>query len=250
MIIDVPIGLTYVFGAGVLLRAAREGSLARLAFFYSYLIYFLATGLVGLGFQFFIPRYFPHYFWVRFLTLDVAEFALLVQIGDRVFASYSALRRLGRLVTLGITVLFSIAYILPPLLEARPSRIAIYDLVKRSAVTKAIIILLLVALAAYFRVALGRNVAGITVGLMTFLGINIANFALIERLGWARYGGVFGSVGPLSQMLMVLIWLVGLWRYEPAPALRPAVARPDRREAPLPEELGRYNTRLERLLRR
>lgn len=79
---------------------------------------------------------------------------------------------------------------------------------------------------------------------MSYLSVNIANFALVDKLGWDAYGQVFATIGPLNQTLMILIWTVGLWKYEPAPAS----AR--RAKEPSPERLAHYDTSLQRLLRR
>jgi hypothetical protein len=251
VLVDVAIVLFYLCGSIVVVRAVKEGHFARYAFFHSYLVFLLVTGLVGLGIRSFIPRYFPYYFWLHFLTVMIAEFALLVQIGDHVLTSYPALRSLGRLLTLGITLAFSVAFILPPLLEVRPRPIAIFDLVKRSALTKGFILFLLVALAGYLRIPLGRNITGIAAGLMAYLAINTANFALAERLGRADYGQVFSIIGPWSQTLMVLIWAVGLWKYEPVGIPSPLTAtNRQQTEEPLLDRLDRYNNTLNRMIRR
>lgn len=243
MVVNAACFLSYLFGLVLLVRSVREGHFRRYNFFQSYLIYFLGTGLLSWGVLLWFPNSFPQCFWIRFLTLMIAEFAVVMEIGDHVFRSRPALRALGRFVTIGVAGFFLAVYTLPPLLDIRPEELAVYDLVKRAALTKAVIAILLVAMAKRFRVPLGKNIAGILLGLMSFLAINVANFALVEKLGWDAYGQVFASIGPLSQTLMVLIWLVSLWKYEPAPATGVSLE-------PLPERLAHYDTSLERLLRR
>ncbi len=248
MVVEVAIVLSYLFGGTLIYRATREHHLGQYAFFHSYLIYFMATGVLGRIDDIWIHSYFALFFWLRFFTLVIAEFALLIQIGDRVIASNPQLPRLARWLTLGITAGFALFYILPPLLNTRPSEVAVFDLVLRSALAKGVVILLLVVLAGYFHVALGRNIMAMTAGLMCYLMINVANFALVERLGWENYGKAFATLGPLSQALMVLIWLVGLWSYEALPVpSQPAFA--GGHEA-LPSRIVRYNTTLDRLFRR
>lgn len=251
MAVDIGNVFFFLLGFVIVVRAVSGRHLPQYPFFHSYLIYILATGIAGWVIDLWFTPHFAAFFWLRFLTLVVAEFALLVEIGDHAFAPYPVLRQLGRLVTLGISAVFSVIYVLPSLLETRPSEIAIYDLVKRSALTKGIIILMLVALARRFRIPLGKNVGGIALGLMTYLGINTANFALVERLGWENYGSVFATVGPLSQTLMMLVWAVSLWKYEPVLLPQPALQEDVRRaQEPLPDRLGRYHSTLDRLLRR
>jgi hypothetical protein len=244
VLVPAAIALFYILGVITVARSIQQRCFSRFPFFQSYLLYFTLSGIAVLVIGVLTPEYYPKYFWIRFLTLTVAEFALLVQIGDHVFSPYPALRSLGRLVTLGLTLTFSAAYILPPLLEVRSTEMAIYDLTLRSALTKGIVTVLLVGLARYFRVPLGRNIAAIVLGLMSFLVISITNFALVEKLGWDAYGPAFAKVGLLSQTLMMLIWTVGLWTYEPVPA---SVRRSQELSA---ERLAHYDTSLQRLLRR
>ena len=246
VVVAIAVSLQFLVGFTILVRAVREKHLSRYAFFHTYLISFLATGIVGLGVLVWASKQYPTYFWIKFLALAIAEFAVLVETGDHVFRSRPALRVLGRFVTIGIAGLFVVLYTLPPLMEIQPTEFAVFDLVKRAALTKAVIALLLVALARRFRVPLGKNIAGILLGLMAFLGINVTNFALVEKLGWEAYGQVFATIGPLSQTLMMLIWLVSLWKYEPAPATAAAEVSLE----PLPERLAHYDTSLQRLLRR
>jgi hypothetical protein len=251
VVVTVALVVSYILGLGIVVRGFQLGHLRHYGFFYSFFIYYMGTALAGWVFFAWIPAYYPHFFWIRFLTLVGAEFALLVQIGDRVFWSYPALRFLGRLITLGTTLVFSVFFIFPPLFEARSSKIAVYDLVKRSALTKAVIILVLVALARRFHVALGRNIGGIALGLMVYLGINTANFALVERLGWESYGDVFRTVGPLTQTLMTAIWAVALWNFDRVPSPSPMIAgEAGTPEEPLEGRMMRYNDSLQRLLRK
>ena len=251
MVVHIANVLTYLLGVTILVRGGEGRFLSRLSFFFSYLTYFLVTGLVGLLVFQVAPQYFPAFFWFRFFTLVLAEFALLVEIGDHLFTAYPALRALGRLVTFGITGIFLVLYILPSLLEARPSDVAVLDLVKRSALTKVVIIVVLFAVARYYRISLGRNVGGIALGLAIYVAIHTANFALAEHFGRVVYGSIFGVVGPLSQVVSLMIWAFALWRYEPAeqPKAGLAVAGgvPG---AILTDQLGRYNAALDRLLRK
>jgi hypothetical protein len=241
----------YVLALLMIVRAVKGRYLSQFSFLFSYVIYLLLTGLVVnvldiAGAQFYVTA-----FWLRFFTLVLAEFVLLLEIGDHIFRPYPALRQLGRLVTLGITLIFSSIYILPSLWAGRPTNIAILDLMKRSTLTKGIIIIALVAVARACRIRLGRNVAGLILGLAAYLTINTANFALAETYGRELYGPVFGTIGPLSQTLCVLIWTVALWRVEPVSASAGAAVTPGGEIIePLPDRLGRFNTAVGRFLKR
>jgi hypothetical protein len=243
--------LSYPLGVTILVRGGQGRFLSQFPFFYSYLTYLLVTGVAMLVVSQVAPRYFVTLFWLRFFTLVVAEFALLVEIGDHLFEHYPALRALGRLVTFGITGVFFAAYILPALLETRPSDVAVLDLVKRSALTKGMILVALFVVAHYYRIHLGWNVTGIALGLAAYLAIHTADFALAEYLGRQVYEHIFRVAGPISHVVSLGIWTAALWRYAPAQPAGPSVASGESVLAgSLAERLGRYNATLDKLLRK
>jgi hypothetical protein len=250
VLVDAALFVQFVFGFTILVRMIQQGCVSRFPFFHSYLVYFLATGVVDVCVFAWAPQQYPTFFWIKFFTLVIAEFALLLEIGDHIFRPYAAIRKLGRLITAGITFLFSIVYILPPLIEARPTSIAILDLVKRSALTKGVIIVALLGMARFYRVRLGRNVAGLVLGFAAYMAINTANFALAESYGRELYGPIFSTVGPLSQTLCVLIWTMALWRFEPVFQPAREIATDRVVSEPLPDRLGKFNTALTRLFRK
>jgi hypothetical protein len=237
--------------ATLILRARQGRFLSAFPLFYSYIAFiFLGTPFVLLIYWVW-PEHHASAFWFRFMITLVAEFAVLMEISDHVFAPYAAVRQLGRFLTIAICALFFVFYILPPLLESRPSDVAIMELVKRSSLTKGLIIIVLLAAARYSRLPVGRNVAGIMLGFAIYLGINAANFALLEKYGAELYDPTFGVVGPLSFTLGALVWTVTMWRYEPAlaKARKPLEASGEFAQ-PLSYQLWRFNTTLMRFLRK
>jgi hypothetical protein len=114
-----------------------------------------------------------------------------------------------------------------------------------------VIVIVLLGVARYFRIPLGKNIAGIMMGFSIYLALNTATFALAETYGRSRYGQTFATLGPLTQTLTFLVWAVALW--DPQPDLLSDREVPRDHEA-VPEhlsrQLGRFNTALTRLFRR
>lgn len=252
---------TYFFGLSVLsftleglilLRGREGGLLRRFPFFYAY----VAFVLLGSASAYIIvyqvqPHFYPTAYWFYFMATLVAEFAVLVEVSDHIFLPYPPIRRLGRLLALGICGTFLVFYIIPSLMEHRPSSVAILDLVKRTSLTKAVIIIVLLAAVRYYRLPLGRNVSGMLLGFSIYLGTNVANFALAEEFGPALYYQTFVIVLPLSYTLSLLVWTIALWRYEPVLPIGHNVREGDKETSqPLSYQLGRFNTALVKLLRR
>jgi hypothetical protein len=236
--------------ATLILRARQGRFLSAFPLFYSYVAYMFAGTTFVLLIYWLRPEHYANVFWFHFMVTLVAEFAILVAISDHIFAPFAAVRQLGRFLTLTVCVVFFVSYVFPPLWESQSSEVAIMELVKRSCLTKGLIIVVLLAAARYSRLPVGRNVAGMMLGFAIYLGTNVVNFALLDTY-WDLYGPIFGVVGPLSFDLGALVWIVTMWRYEPvlAEGRRLAEASGNVSE-PLSYQLGKFNTALTRLLRK
>jgi len=231
---------------------ARNGEfLSKFSLFYSYVAFVFLKSVLDLVAFYKLPQYYPNVFWFTLTLMLVAEFAVLLEASDHIFRSYPLIRRLGRFLTACICLFFLVVYIIPPFMQPRSPRAAIFDFVKRTSLTKAVLILALLAAARLFHLALGRHVPGILLGFATYLSLNIANIALAERYLLAGYGPIFAVVGPVSFVLALGIWNIALRRYEPvSPDAREFLGGFEKNPEPVGSRLGRYNNELMRLLRR
>jgi hypothetical protein len=243
--------VTLVLEATLILRARQGKFLSAFPLFYSYVAYMFPATTFVLLIYWLRPEHYANVFWFHFMITLVAEFAVLMEISDHIFAPYAAVRQLGRFLTITVCAVFFIFYVFPPLLESRPSDVAITELVKRSSLTKGLIIIVLLAAARYSRLPVGRNVAGIMLGFAIYLGTNVANFALLEKHGAELYGPTFGAVGPVSFTLCLLVWTIAMWRYEPALAkARKPLEASGEFSQPLGYQLWKFNSALTRFLRK
>jgi hypothetical protein len=244
--------LSSILEALILFRALRGKFASRFPFFYSYVGYiFLGSAILFYVVRNVWPRSYSDAFWFYFLISLLAEFAVLIEISDHIFKPYRALRDLGRMLTIGVSLLFFGLFILPGFQGSAGSGLLITELVKRSSLTKAVIIVGLLAGARYFHVTMTRNVSGMMAGFGVYLATNVVNFELLASLGSARYSRIFSVVGPLSYSLALLVWTIALWRYEPAvPPLRRMQTEEVAASEPLAGQLARLDTSLSRLLRK
>lgn len=241
-----------VFYAGaltLLIRAVRGGVLSRFPLFYSYIFYMLLSSAAMMTVYTAAPSYYAKAAWFRFLLSLVAEFAVLIEISDQIFKPYPAIRQLGRLLTVGVGVVFSSVYIAPALLRASPSDIAFLSIAQEMALTKAVIILVLLLAARYFRLPLGRNASGMMLGFALYLTVSIVTFTAAGYYGKALFGNILPILLPWSYDVCLLVWVVALWRYEPdlVPEQMPG-EREKVHPEPLSAQLGHFNTALTRLL--
>ncbi len=239
--------LSSILEMAILVRALKGRFALRFPFFYSYLTYvFLGSALIYYVVRPFWPPYYRNVFWFYFLITLLAEFAVLLEVSDHIFAPYPYVRSIGRWVTIALSVGFFLAYIRPVLTGSEPTSLLITELVKRSSVTKAAVIVGLLLSVRLFGLPLNTNTSGLMTGLSVYFGSNIINFELLARLGPLQYGRIFVAVGPISYTLCLLVWTVALWRYEPAFV---AGGRPGLSTL-VPGLLGRFNSSLSRLLRK
>lgn len=235
----------------LLTRAIQGGFVSRLPFFYSYIVFILAHTGVQVVLLLFFPRYRPAVFWFGFAISAIVEFAVLIEISDHMFERYLAIRKLGRFACFSLTIFFALVYILPAFLETSSRSAMTLNLVKRASLTKVVIVLALLVAKRAYGLNLGRSMAGILLGFSLYLGVNVANFALAERLGQALYAPIFAWVGPVSWTLGSLVWVVALWRYEPAAKVSREVPVGKRETSPpVYAQLGRFNDTLLRLLQK
>jgi len=241
----------FVPAVALILRLIQQKCVREFPLFFSYLAYMVASGAVVSFVYYAGPAIYPTAGWVRFLISLLAEFAVLVEVSDHIFRPFPAIGKLGRLITALLCVIFSVVYVIPSLIELRPSSIALLDLAKRLSLTKGVMIVVLLAVARYYRIHLAKNISGILLGFSTYLGISVANFAMAEIYGRALYARMLSTVVPLSYTLCLVIWTITFWHLEPS-TVRPWRVTP-RVEAfgePLDRQLQKFNTALTRLVRK
>lgn len=240
-----------VFLVLLLTRAIQGRFVSRLPFFYCYVAYILMGTIVTLAVLFFLPEYHPTIYWFYFLLSHIVEFAVLLEVSDHIFEPYPSVRSLGRLLCGLICAIFLAFYIVPALLLNAPSSEVMLDLVKRTSLTKAVIILVLFAAARIYRLRLGRSIAGVLLGFSICVGVSVANYELAGIYGRAIYAPILRVVYPLSWTLGSLVWVVALWNYEPGVvAERQVRAREQKTPVFVDAQLARFNDTLLKLMQR
>ncbi|PYV34254.1 MAG: hypothetical protein DMG22_06765 [Acidobacteria bacterium] len=242
-------GLFFALSALLLMRAKPARLLSRFPFFYAYVFYMAATGVIAEWLYLRKSGVYPEATWVRLLTGLLAEFIVLLEVSDHLFTRFVAVRRLGRLIALVVCAAFFLAYVAPALSEPHNSRELILEFFKRASLTKAVIIVALLAACRFYRLPLEREVSGILIGFSVFLTSNVVNSTLGQQFSPAVIERAFGIIGPVSYTLGMLVWTVALWNPKPALAAQPASAE-GRPAVGLELRLEKLNTTLTRLLRR
>ncbi len=242
---------TLALEIAILWRAARGRYLAQFPAFYSYVLYVFGSSVALYIVLQLRPQSYPSVYWFCFLISVLAEFAILLEISDHIFRPYPAIRTLGRGLTLIITFAFALFFIAPALLQARSSSMGFLDFSLRSSLTKAFIILALVAAVRHYRLGMSRNVRGLVLGFSIYLLVNVANFAAAQTYGRSAYTEVLWVMSPIAYALCLLIWTVAMWNYKPVLQSDGSIKGPRRRpQEELRVDLARFDNSLTKLLRK
>lgn len=171
-----------LFEAVLLVRAWQTKNLSQFPSFYAYIAFLFLTSGILLPIYLLWPSYYPSAFWFRFTIQLLLEFMVLLEVSDHIFSRYVAICHLGKLLTLGICIVFAVFYIYPSLVSQEGQAAVILEFNKRVAFTKAIIIVVLLAAIVRFHIHLGRNTSGILLGFSVYLAIVVVNLALEEDM--------------------------------------------------------------------
>jgi len=242
--------LALVLEANLLLRARLARILGRYPLFYSYISYLLTASLAVLTVYYRFPKQYRTVAWFILMVMWVAEFAVLLEVSDHIFEPYPPIRRLGRLLTAGVCTIFFFAFILPSLLGHQSRMVVFLEFSRSAFLTKAALIVALLAATRLYQLPLGKNISGMLLGFSVYLAINVANLALVERFTRV-YAEIYAVVGPSSYLVALTIWNVALWRYEPGILARRRLHDGVEAISERPSDrLGRLDAELMRLFRR
>ena len=242
---------TLAFEAILLGRAVRGRFLNQFPYFYSYLFYVFCSSVLLFPIYLLRLQLYASAYWFYFLITILVEFAIVVEISDHTFRPYPAIRSLGRGIILLVLAAFGIAFIIPALFRSHAPGMGFLDFSLRSSLTKAFIILALLAVVRHYRVALSRNVRGLVLGFSIYLLMNVANFAAAQAYGRVVYARFLWIMSPIASALCLFIWTVSMWIREPVLQSDATVQGSGRkRQEELQVGLAQFDKTLTKLLRK
>jgi hypothetical protein len=239
------VGLFGILLAGILLfRGIANKSWKQFPIFYSYIGYTFCWSILMYGVYWLDQPAYPTIYWFTFLINILVEFSVLVEISDHIFRNLAALRYLGRAITIAISAVLAVTYILPSIIHppSGPSVLLAFNL--RVSVTKVIVLAVLFLAARRYRSKPERSVVGLMLGFSIYLGISIAYYAASVTYGDALYRKVLWIMTPLAFTLCLLVWIASLWDSAPAPTSSMVLPATGREPQAMALELARFNNEL------
>lgn len=205
------IALSVLLQSVLFWRAFRCRLWQHYPFFYAYLTY---TTLWTLSFSLPVVIRQPQYakaFWLSHLLAATLRFGIAADIYRHVFPKNSPLRGRAGFVVLSALTLLALMFWL---LGAGPAS-TLVDAARKIALSVASWILIVLGLAHYYGIRIGRNVWGMAIGLLTFTGSELVYLAAMDL--FPRLWPVCRSVHPIAFVFMMMVWTYALWGYYPNP---------------------------------
>lgn len=207
----------------ILYRAYRFQLLRRYPLFYSYLCWVSAVDVCrGLVFYTLHPAWYRNLYWgTEFLTLLVG-YGVIIEIIRKSFERYEGAERLARWAVLLVFGLV-FAYVGFKSLQGHnwsPAS-SVGELQRDLRGVQALVIASVLAVSAYYRIRLGRNLLGILLGYGFFTATAMMTLAVRAYAG-ARFDTAWKAITPYTYFVSLLVWAIALWSYHPNPPPDPS----------------------------
>lgn len=201
----------------LLIRAVRVGFASQYKFFYSYLTFVLARDLCLLVLYCWFPKAYAWSYWYTELFNVFLGCGVVWESYKTALAAYPGAARMARRALPILFIFVTARIVVHASLRANwiPGRTTLETEVELRWVQVALLLGLVVVFA-YYAIPLGRNLKGIVYGYGLFLVAHLAGLILREDLG-SKFQSAWRYIQPGSFLIILLLWGVTLWFYNPMP---------------------------------
>jgi hypothetical protein len=209
----------------LLIRAVYRRSVAKYPFFFIYLGSVLLSDVV----LYYVYRTHPSLYsgWSRQAEVlnIVLGYGILLDIFGNVLSRYPGAERLARISGLVVfAIILAVALFYPLISQSTQSAHLRYSVLERDFLSvQAVFFLGVLGIISYYRIDPGKNIRGVIAGYGFWLGTSVVMLGM-GSYDAASFNKIRVFVQPVSYILSLVIWLIALWNYAPAPASVAAVA--------------------------
>ncbi len=201
----------------ILLRAVRGRFITKYPFFYSYVFCVLIIDCISNPFHRVDPSLYGVWYWsTQFLTLIVG-YGIILEISNHALEAYPGAERCSRYLVIALFAIIFGYVALQGLLSTHWSPAATNAELERDLrVVQALLLVSILFVVSYFRIALGRNLKGIILGYGLFLGTSVIILAFQSYAG-KSFQAIWSVSQPFSYLASLAFWTAALWSYQPNP---------------------------------
>lgn len=209
----------------ILLRAARGGFIKKYPFFYSYVFCVLVIDCISNPIHASNPTHYAIWYWSTQFLILIVGYGIILEISNHALEAYPGAERCSRYLVIALFAIIFAYVALQGLLSAHWSPAATSAELERDLrVVQALLLVSILFVVSYFRIALGKNLKGIILGYGLFLGTSVMILAIQSYAG-KSFQAIWDISQPFFYVASLMIWTVALWSYQPnpEPAMPPAL---------------------------
>lgn len=156
---------------------------------------------------------FAKIYWWSHIAAALIRFGIVAELQSQIFPSKSPIRSRSQITIAAALVMVAICFWV---MGAGPGHY-MFDALRKIAFALAVWIVVVVGVARYHGIGIGRNIWGVAAGFLIFIGSELIHLSAIDLVPqlWA----VWRYVHPVAWVLMLAIWTFALWNYHPNPEL-------------------------------
>jgi hypothetical protein len=191
-------------------RAWRWGGWRAYPLFYVYLCY---TSFWAVAFLFFAHAHplYPRVYWDSEVVAAAFRFFVAWEVFRSVFRP-GTVRRIAGTALVVVLVLLALAFWLS---GPSPGASPVIDFMRKMALSAGTWIVLVLGVARFYGIGIGRNTWGMAIGFLIFVSSEVANFAAHDLS--PSFIPIWRVVHPFAYVLMLTVWVWSLWDYAPNP---------------------------------
>lgn len=195
----------------LLVRAARSNLLKKFPLFYFYIAFVMLRDLFGTPIYMHYRSFYGSFYWATALLAAAVSYGVLMEIYSRSLKNYPGAARFFRVLLFVMFLAIATLVAVSSLSAAQPSAIRAIGLMDRNLrQLQAVLLICLLALLAYYKIPMGKNLRGVVLGYALFIGANVITLTFITHPA-AGLAPFMRMIEPLFYMVTLLIWSVTLW---------------------------------------
>lgn len=203
----------------LLVRSVQGRFYRRYPTFYFYLGSVLIVSLLRFAVFAFRPGSYPAFYWYTQYFATTIGYAVILEIYSQAFKKYRGAVRIanGLLLCILAAVLLKIIGGALGASSGSPGE-TMAALERDMRAIQSALLLVIIALLAYYRIPTGRNLMGIVVGYSFYVATSVVSLGFGSQPGFGSRPE-WRSVQPVAYMGALSIWCFTLWSYHASPEL-------------------------------
>jgi hypothetical protein len=201
----------------LLVRSTQGKFYRRYPTFYFYLSSVLIVSLLRFAVSTFRASSYPAFYWYTQYFAATVGYAVILEIYSQAFKKYRGAVRVANALLLGILAVVLLKVIAGAVSGsgwATGETMATLERGMRA--LQAALLLVIIALLAYYRIPTGRNLMGIIVGYTCYVGASVVTLGFGSLPGFGPRPG-WRFVQPIAYLATLSIWCFTLWSYHANP---------------------------------